>query len=174
MTAAYRVHLIGIVLISGLTVLTSFGQLRDRQIPVIVRAWPHKTIYAVGEPILLNVEVKNALKGEIIVEGTVSEPNEWNGETNCITLSDIYRLPRISQIYLGRPTITPPMFISSLGGRRIPKGKSNVKTIDVRKWTVVDGWVPGKYQVTVRVDKITVDKYTWINVTGEPVIFEIR
>jgi hypothetical protein len=64
--------------------------------------------------------------------------------------------------------------ISGTGWYPIPAGKSKTKTIDVRKWEIVDGWIAGKYQLLFRADKIDVDSHTWINVTSDPITIEIK
>lgn len=174
MTTAYRFRWFGVALILASLTVVTMGQSGDRQIPVKVTAKPRNTVFVAGEPILIDIEIYNGLKAEIIVQGYSVEPNDWNGETTAIQLPDIYRLPLINQNYLKRPELDSKMMISSPGGRRVGPNKSLTKTIDASKWTIVDGWTKGKYQVLIRIDKIDVDKYTWISVHSDPVFFEIR
>ena len=171
---AFGILLVCIVLLRGFPPTALAGQFPERQIPVVVTARPQKAIFAVGEPILVDVEIRNDLKAEIRVTAYSFSPNDWNGETLCIELPDIYRLPNMSQIWRERPKISTPKYVSGSGWYPILAGTSKVKTIDVSKWQVADGWVQGKYQVVVRADKIDVDKYTWMSISSEPVVFEVR
>ena len=150
------------------------GQFPDRQISVFVIARPQKAIFSLGQPILVDIEIRNDLKAEIRLTSYSFSPNDWNGETLCIELPDVYRLPDMVQIWLERPKISPPRYLSGSGWYAVPAGTSKVRTIDVSKWKVRDGWVQGKYQIVVRADKIDVDKYTWMSISSDPVVFEIR
>ncbi len=150
------------------------AQFPERQIPVFVIAKPQKTAFVSGEPILIDVEIKNGLNQEIRITSWSFSPNDWNGEALGIELPDIYRLPKISQIWLKRPGINAPPKLAAPGWYPIPAGKSKIRTIDVRKWEIVDGWVAGKYQLLIRADKIDVDSHTWISVTSDPVSIEIK
>lgn len=164
-----------ILLITLALPVQAMNQFPERQIPVYVIAKPRKAIFAIGEPILIDVEIKNGLKQEIRITTYSVSPNSWNGETLCISLPDVYRLPRIFQIAYERPEITDmPGGIAGPSWVPIAPGNSRVKTIDVRKWQVTEGWMKGKYQLVVRADKIDVDSYSWINVNSEPFTFEIR
>jgi hypothetical protein len=149
-------------------------QLPERQIPVFVSAKPRKAVFVSGEPILIDVEIKNSLKKEIYIIGGSLSPNDWNAETLGIEIPDLYRLPKIFQIWRKRPTVAFPPAVSGVGQYTIPAGLSKTKTIDVRKWEIVDGWIAGKYQLLFRVDKIDVDSHTWINVTGDPITIAIK
>ncbi len=163
-----------LALIFNISSTVGYNQAKDRQVPVKVTAKPRKAVFESGEPILIDIDIHNGLKAEIIVQGAVTTPNAWNGETLAIQLPDIYLLPNIRQRYLKRPDVDFPKFVSAPGGLRVRPKDSVRKTIDVSKWTITDGWIPGKYHVLIRVDKIDVDKYTWINVHSDPVFFEIR
>lgn len=167
-------RLVSVVLLMGLSAAALCGQFPDRQIPVVVIPRPRKAIFSPGEPILVDIEIRNDLKAEIRLNALSFSPNDWNGETLCIELPDVYRLPDIKQIWLERPKISPPKYVSGGGWYAIPAGTSKVKTVDVSKWKVLHGWVPGKYQIVVRADKIDADKYTWMSVSSDPIVFEIR
>jgi hypothetical protein len=69
---------------------------------------------------------------------------------------------------------TPPRYLSAPGWYPIPPGESKTKTIDVRKWDVMEGWIAGKYQLLFRADKIDVDSHTWISVSSDPITIEIK
>jgi hypothetical protein len=155
--------------------LPTFSQFPDKQIPVYVFAKPHKPNFALGEPILIDVEINNGLKEEIRISVYSFSPNSWNGEILGIEFPDIYRLPRVVQIYRERPKITDmPRAIAAPSWIAIAPGSSRVKTIDVGKWQVNEGWIKGKYQLVVRADKIDVDSYSWMSVNSEPFTFEIK
>lgn len=161
--------------VAAIPPLQARGQFPERQIPVYVIARPHKTIFIVGEPILIDVEIKNELKEEIRVSTYSSSPTAWNAETLGVELPDIYRLPTASQIWLERPKIdNPPRPISGPSWRAIPAQASWVRTIDASKWKVREGWIAGKYEMKVRADKLDVDKHSWMSVTSDPITFEIR
>ncbi|MBS1808632.1 MAG: hypothetical protein JST84_10615 [Acidobacteria bacterium] len=166
------------ILLFFLSVLgyVSNGQFPKRQLAIYVIPKPQKTIFKAGEPILIDVEIKNQLKHEIRLTAFAFSPNEWNGETGHIELPDIYRLPEIVQIWVARPGGGKnfPRGIAAPGWHSIPAKSSKVSTIDVSKWQVVGGWTPGKYQLLVRVNKIDVDRYSWVNVTSDPITFEIQ
>jgi hypothetical protein len=166
--------LICVSCLASARILSAAAQFPERQIPVFVIAKPQKAVFVSGEPILIDVEIKNGLKKEIRLTAWSFSPNDWNGETLCIELPDIYRLPKMVQIWRKRPSVTPPLSISGTGWYPIPAGKSKTKTIDVRKWEIVDGWIAGKYQLLFRADKIDVDSHTWINVTSDPITIEIK
>src|SRR5215471_5960303 len=161
------------MIIQSLPVLAQFP---ERQIPVVVTAKPQKAVYLAREPILIDVEIRNGLEHEIRISRYSFSPNDWNGETIGVELHDIYRLPVMRQIGLKRPAINIEKMplIQGASWVPIPPGTSKITTVDVRKWEVCDGWIPGKYQILVRADKIDVDKHSWINVTGEPVTVEIK
>jgi hypothetical protein len=155
-------------------ILFAAVQFPERQIPVFVIPKPQKAVFVLGEPILIDVEIKNGLSNEIHISAWSFTPNDWNGEALGIELPDIYRLPRIVQIRRQRPNVNAPLNLSAPGWYPIAAGKSKTKTIDVRKWDVIDGWIVGEYQLLFRADKIDVDKHTWISVSSDPITIEIK
>lgn len=155
-------------------ILSASAQFPERQIPVFVIAKPQKEVFVLGEPILIDVEIKNGLNREIRITAWSFSPNDWNGETQGIELPDIYRLPKMVQIWRKRPSVNAPLYLSAPGWYPIPAGTSKTKTIDVRKWEIVDGWIAGKYQLLFRAEKIDVDSHTWISVTSDPMTIEIK
>lgn len=152
------------------------AQFPNRQLAIYVIPKPQKTVFKAGEPILIDVEIKNQLKHEIRLTAYAFSPNEWNGETGHIEFPDIYRLPKIFQIYMARPDGGKnfPRGITAPGWYPIPAKTSKISTIDVSKWQVVGGWTPGKYQLSVRVNKIDIDRYSWVHVTSDPITIEIE
>ena len=160
----------------GLLGYVALAQFPNRQLAIYVIPKPQKTVFKVGEPLLIDVEIKNQLKHEIRLTAFAFSPNEWNGETGHIELPDIYRLPEIVQIWVARPNGGKnfPRGIAAPGWYPIAAGTSKISTIDVSKWEVVGGWAPGKYQLLVRVNKIDIDRYSWANVHSDPITIEIQ
>jgi hypothetical protein len=163
------------------------AQFPERQLAIKVIQKPRKHVYKEGEPILMDVEIKNGLKHEVRLTAFAFSPNEWNGETGHIDLVDVYRLPRIFQICCSRPNLgqSAPSGITGkehpvsskiagAGWYPIPAGTSKISTIDLSKWEVDGGWVAGKYQILVRVKKIDLDKYSWVAVQSDPITIEIQ
>ena len=107
-------------------------------------------------------------------------PNDWNGETINISLVDIYRdtppptgLP--AGLFYARPKLGEvPKYISGESSYAIKPHESLSVLIDVSKWQIREGWKPGKYKTTVRVDNIYVDQYTTASVMSDSVEIEIR
>jgi hypothetical protein len=169
---------LGLVLIAGgflyAQSLSVSAQFPERQIPVFVIAKPQKASFLPGEPILIDVEIKNGLNQEIRITAWSFAPNDWNGEVLGVELPDIYRIPKMSQIWLKRPTINVPVKLAAPGWYPIPASKSKTKTIDARKWEIVDGWIPGKYEMKLRVENIDVDSHTSMRVTSDPITIEVR
>jgi hypothetical protein len=66
------------------------------------------------------------------------------------------------------------MTVSGMGRREIkPGGKLDIQT-DARKWKLRDGWFPGRYKVTVRIENLKVDDYSTLSVLADPIEFEIK
>ena len=53
-------------------------------------------------------------------------------------------------------------------------GQELTLNTDVSKWTIADGWLPGKYKVALRIDHLQVDRYAALSIVGEPLEFEIK
>jgi hypothetical protein len=147
----------------------------ERQINVVVGGHVVPAVVKAGEPIPLTIRIANGLRAPIFHETFRLEPIDWNGETVHINLVDIYRDGVADNLYLARPAIKdPPMPISSMGGHEIkPGGVLEVKT-DARKWTLRDGWLPGRYRVTLRVDGLRADPYCTLSVLSDPFEFEVK
>ena len=60
------------------------------------------------------------------------------------------------------------------GSHDIKPTNSLVVHTDARKWKLIDGWVPGRYRVTVRAEHIAVDRYSRLWTTSDPFEFEIE
>ena len=56
----------------------------------------------------------------------------------------------------------------------IEPGKTLVIRTDARKWKLRGGWLPGRYKAWVRVDGLTIDRYSQLSVTSDPFEFEIK
>lgn len=152
------------------------GQVRPphRQIPVTVVITPTVGVFAPGEPILLDVELRNGLDGTIDFQGFGTAPNDWNAETYSVTLVDIRRGGDLRLLYEARPEVTPPPHVAGLGRRQIQPGDSLTVRIDARKWRIHGGWIPGRYEVDVRVDHLRLDDFATASIKSEMAAFEVR
>ena len=170
-----RYVFIFLVLAVGLIVVASRVQGRqERQISVVVSVEVKPKIVKNEKTIPLTITVSNNLSSSIYHSTFSVTPNDWNGETCNISLVDIYRNDKASNLYLARPKMEAPMTVSGMGRREIkPGGKIEIQT-DARKWKLRDGWLPGRYRVTVRVDNLRVDKYSTLSVLTDPIEFEIK
>jgi hypothetical protein len=147
---------------------------QQRQIPVVVSAEVKPKVVKSGEVIPLTITVSNGLSLSIYHLTFSLTPNDWNGETCNVSLLDIYRDDKAGSLYLARPKMNVPMTVSGMGRQEIkPGGKLEIQT-DARKWKLRDGWLPGGYRVTVRVDNLKVDEYSTLAVLSDPVEFEIK
>jgi len=146
----------------------------ERQIPVEVTSRITRGVIRRGDPIPLEITIKNGFSGPVAFKSFNLEPNEWNGETPSIALYDIYRGRRAEGLFLARPAVEPPIAIPFMPWHQIPAGKSLTIRTDVRKWTIADGWLPGKYRMALRVDNLQVDGAAALSILGEPIEFEIR
>ena len=154
----------------------------QRLIPVVVRGQVNPPILKAGEPIPLTIIISNGLAGPIYLNTFSLEPTDWNGETINISLVDIYRDNRPRNLYYAKPQVYVPDNVSGMGRQEIKGGeKLEIKT-DATKWKLhengqppqrYNGWLPGHYKLTLRVDNLTVDKYCRLLVLSEPTEFEI-
>jgi len=127
----------------------------------------------------LDVTIINGLDTAIGYLTYSLTPNEWHGETMNVSLVDIYRNGQRRNINRARPGCTPeeghrscitaPRLISGPGLHRIPAGKSLVVRIDAAKWLITDGWIPGRYTITARVDNVQIDEKRKLSVLSEPI-----
>lgn len=123
--------------------------------------------------------MKRPLVSSLMITFSLS-PNDWNGETINISLVDIYRdtppptgLP--AGLFYARPKLGEvPKYIAGESSYAIKPHESLSVLIDVSKWQIREGWKPGKYKTTVRVDNIYVDQYTTASVMSDSVEIEIR
>ena len=145
----------------------------NRQIPVILHGYI-KPVVKQGEPIPMRVFVFNNLPSAIYHHTFSRKSNEWNGETLNITLLDIYRNDQPTNLYYKSPDVNAPVDISGMSMLPIDPGEQILIETDARKWQLTDGWLPGRYKVTMRVDNLTVDPYATLSVTSDPIEFEIK
>lgn len=146
----------------------------ERQIPLDVTSRITRDVIRRGDPIPLEITIRNGFSGAINFKSYNLKPNDWNGETPSIALYDIYRGRRTEGLFLARPAVEPPIAIPHMPWHRIPSGETLTISTDVRKWTIADGWLPGKYKMSLRVDNLQVDGSAALSVLGEPIEFEIR
>jgi hypothetical protein len=145
----------------------------DRQIPVVVTGKVESEVVKAGSPIALTITITNGLAAPIYHNTFSVEPREWNAETVNLELVDIYR-EKPFNLYLRRPEVRVPLVVSGMGRFEIGQGKSLVVKTDATKWELRDGWKPGRYRVTVRVNNLTVDDYSTISVLSDPVEFTVE
>lgn len=127
----------------------------------------------VGEAIPLTIVVHNGLPSSIYHTTFSLVPLAWNGETANISLVDICR-DKPFNLYLARPEVRFPGNISGRSWIEIKPNSSLSITTDARKWTLRDGWLPGHYRITVRVDNLQADDYSRLSVLSDPLEFEIK
>lgn len=140
-----------------------------RQLPVVVSVKPLKDAFVVGEPIAVEVTVTNNLPGDVGVTGFGFEPNEWNAETSTVCPEDVYRDGVVLNRLIGKPEVKPPRHVAGQSGRGVMPGASLKIVLHLDKWTIVDGWKPGTYDVTIRVNRLVIDDYAIAMIKAEPV-----
>jgi hypothetical protein len=146
----------------------------ERQIPIDVSARVTRNVIKKGDPIPLEITIHNGLAGPVDFKSFNLNSNDWNGETPSIALYNFYRGRREEGLFLGRPSVEPPIVIPAMPWHRIEPGKALKVNTDVSKWTIADGWLPGKYKVALRIDNLQVDGYAGVSIAGEPFEFEIK
>jgi hypothetical protein len=157
-----------------ITVASNLEGKQERQIPVIIIVEVKPEIVKSEEVVPLTITVSNGLSSSIYHLTFSLTSNDWNGETYNISLVDIYRNGNTGNLYLERPKIDVPIAVSGVTKQEIRPGEKLEIQTDERKWKLRDGWLPGRYTVTIRVDNLEVDKYSTLSVLSEPVEFEIK
>src|SRR5712671_1447589 len=105
----------------------SAGDVRSRVIPIVVSIAATND-YRVGQPLLIEVEVFNGLDTEIGFLTYSLTPNEWNGETECVHVMDIYRDGQPGSIFFKRTEVHPPFGVAGVGRERVPaKGRKRIR-----------------------------------------------
>ena len=145
-----------------------------RQIDVVVTGHVVPAVVKVGQPIPLKIRITNGLKWPIRFQTYRMQPVEWNGETINISLVDIYRNGKKFNLYFARPEVRFPYKISGSTAYRINPGEALEVNTDASKWKLRDGWLSGRYQVTVRADALLVDDYSRLHVMSDPFEFQIK
>lgn len=145
-------------------------------IPVVVTGKAETAVVKHGEPISLAVTIANDLTGTIDYQTFSLDPNDWNGETVNMTLVDVYRDGKPEGLFAQRPTLTDrPDVIAGISRHPIRGGERLTINANARKWQINGGWIPGKYRVNVRVERLSVDGgRRSLSVLSEPFDFEIR
>jgi hypothetical protein len=145
-----------------------------RAIPVFVRGKVEPAVVAAGAPIELTVTITNGLPLAIYHSGSWTEPVDWNGETISLSVLDVYRDGEPGNLLISRPEISLPADVSGIGQVRIESGRSLPIRTDAGKWMLRDGWLPGNYAITVRVDNLVVDDHCTLSVMSDPIEFTIE
>ena len=151
-------------------VLERTGAARAVPPPVEVRliASAVQATYRPGEPIAVRLQLQNGLSQPIRFTTFGTEPAASNAETCNVDLVDIYRDGTPRNLYLARPELRIPDVISGPASHCVePRGFLNVR-VDLAKWTIVGGWTPGVYEVTMRMRNITVDERVTLAVMSFP------
>ena len=144
-------------------------------IPVMVTGKVDPAVVKWGEAIPIVVTIANDLPGPVNFTTFSLKPNDWNGETLNVTLVDITRDGQPGGLFLERPKVEPPTIISGTSNHTIKPGEQLSVSSDVRKWPIKDGWKPGKYKATVRVENLAVDVGRCrLSVQSEQFEFEIE
>ena len=148
---------------------------KQRQIPIIVKAEIKPNVIKAGETIPLTITVKNDLPSSIYHNTFSLKPNNWDGETFNVSIQDIHRDNNLRNLYYSRPTIkNSPNVISGVGRNEIKSGEKLEIQTDVRKWKLIDDWLPGKYKIIVKIENLVVDGYTQLSVVSDQIEFEIK
>ena len=145
----------------------------DRLSTRVVSALPSQAYGGIGSDLdadgWLDVTIVNGLDTRIYYR-------KW-----CASLVDVYREGETSTINWARPGNTVQQghaggvaFSSSSqpeGAKVYPiePGRSAVLRVDAAKWIVKDGWLPGRYEVNVRVDLIRIDDKKWLTLMSDPI-----
>lgn len=160
--------------VSLIVIMSKADRKQERQIPVVVSVEVKPDVVKTGEAIPLIITISNGLPSSIDLSGFTLTPNDWNGETCNVSLVDIYRDDKEGNLYLARPEINPPMTVSGMRRWEIKSGERLKIQTDACKWKLRDGWLPGRYRITARVDNLKVDEYSTLSVLTDPVQFEIN
>jgi len=142
-----------------------------RQIPIVVEGHAVSNTLKGNGPLLIRISILNGLSKNIRFSTFSLTPNSWNGEVSNISLVDIYRNePPAMGLFVARPKTGPyPKFIAGPSSYVIKPTESLSIVVDMSKWQIRDGWIPGKYKITVRAENIFLDDYTVASVLSDPV-----
>jgi hypothetical protein len=144
-----------------------------RNVQVVVQVQPKKIAFALGEPVLCEVLIRNGLSQNIRVPNYATEPNSWNGETAFVRVVDIYRTPKPVGRSEFRPRISHPQYLSGNASHPVKPGEVFRLLIDLRKWPIVGGWTTGEYRFNVSVD-VSLDSYASAQVLSDFAAVTIR
>jgi hypothetical protein len=156
-------------------ILEKVGAKRDAPHPVRVHLWPkaEQERFKAGEPILVTATLSNGLNRTIRFVNRARRPVATNAETRNIELADIRRDGKPAPRLRARPELklVPG---SGPGPLRIPpRGESGIG-LDLSKWQIAGGWVPGSYELSIRMFDIAVDDRVTLSVLSSPVRFVIE
>lgn len=148
---------------------------QPRNLAVLVEVIPHQAIFKAEEPLLCDVLIRNQLQRDIRVSRYADEPNAWNGETAFVRVVDIYRQPNpVSRPGEWRPKVSLPAWVSGRSSHPVKPGDTHRFTIDLKKWPLVNGWVPGEYRFNIAAESISLDDYSSATIVSDFASFGIQ
>ena len=120
------------------------------------------------------VTIRNGLPGPLEFTTFALQPNGWNGETVHLALLDVHREGATRELVLARPTLAVPHRVSGMARHVIePSAALEIHT-DLAVWTIDGGWLPGRYEATVRVERLSTDEgRCQLSVASGPLRFEV-
>ena len=173
-----RHAIVGVLLIGSASLGNAlFAQIRAEQqrlIPIVVTGKAPAAIKA-GDPIPLEVTVKNGFGHEISFRSFTSKPNVANLELQSLSVISIRREGEDRDLVMQLPEIDDEALrVAAPSLVSIPPTQSGSLQTDLTKWIIRGGWQPGRYQVSVRIHEIRVDRFSSVTVDSEPITFVVR
>jgi len=152
-------------------ILERIGAARDARPPVPVRvvAKPGRERFKRDEPIVLKVTLTNGLGAGVRFAPRIIRPTE--PAASGIHLVDTRRDGKPCAFFVA---VSEGHMPADATQRTVPAGGSLDVRIDAREWSLDGGWIPGEYEVAVRVVGIEVDGKVSLSVKSDPVRFTIE
>ena len=175
-----------VAIVGGLALMTLTGRgnvllaqkraEQDRVIPIVVTGRTPALIKE-GDRIPLTITIRNGFKKRIDFLSFATKPNPGNLELRNVSVLSIHREGEERDLILNAPVfadIALEDFRSlSPGLVTIPPADSGSIQTELTKWTVRGGWRPGRYQVSVRIREIRVDRFSSVTVDSELITFVV-
>ena len=147
---------------------------RPSPLRVWVVAKPDQERFAAGRPIQVTATLTHTAGRALRFTTYGTEPADTNAETTNIDLVDLRRDEQPNAILLGRPELKIPMTISGAASHPIESGRKFTVRLDLSKWEIVGGWIPGRYEARVRMNRIAASDKITLSVLSDPVRFVIE